>query len=446
MANAKSLYFWSDEETAFMLLQLKELGILKYIDGRKTRNGELFRNVAKKLEKAGFIRSPEQIRVRWKHLKQSYYRAKKMNGASGYNPVITPHAEILTELLGHRALAIAAVNVVDNSSLLCSASESIQECTKLDGSSEEPASVEVKCDTVSEDSSPEKASTPPPRVNRPAEWRRRKRQTADMERFFERMLQMQNSWVSEQFQQSQEREERLVTTILESSNKIVSTIMEAIHSLQPSPAATPQPCPPSNVGMVNVNVHDKMGFTPLMVAAQKGFTSLVEILVKHGADIDMRDSAGKDSLMLACYAGHLETVKYLRQCGASWQSQDMDGCTPLHWAVDGGHQPVISYMIQEGCEVDVRDKVSLWTPLMHVSAISGDAAVASILLQAGADVNVRDKAGKTPLMVAVLNNHEELVKLLLDSGADHHIKNEYGAGAADMAKAFERENIMNLLE
>ncbi|XP_051579612.1 fibronectin type 3 and ankyrin repeat domains 1 protein-like isoform X1 [Myxocyprinus asiaticus] len=446
MANAKSLYFWSDEETAFMLLQLKELDILKYIDGRKTRNGELFRKVAKKLEKAGFIRSPEQIRVRWKHLKQSYYRSKKMNGRSGFNPVITPHAEILTELLGHRALSIAAVNSVDSSSLSCSASASMQESMKPDGISEEPALIEVKCESVSEDSPPEKASTPPPRGYGPAAGRRKIRQTADMERFFERMRQMQNSWMSEQLQQSQEREERLVTTILESNNKVVSTIMETIHSLQPSTAATPQPCPPSYARTVSVNVHDKMGLTPLMVAAQKGFTSLVEILVKHGSDIDMRDRAGKDSLMLACYAGHLDTVTYLRQCGASWQSQDMDGCTPLHWAVDGGHQPVISYMIQDGCEVDVRDKVSLWTPLMHVSAISGDTAVASILLQAGADVNVRDKAGKTPLMVAVLNNHEELVKLLLDNGADHHIKNEYGAGAADMAKVFERENIMNLLE
>uniref|UniRef100_A0A8C1ZKA8 Fibronectin type III and ankyrin repeat domains 1 n=1 Tax=Cyprinus carpio TaxID=7962 RepID=A0A8C1ZKA8_CYPCA len=175
-------------------------------------------------------------------------------------------------------------------------------------------------------------------------------------------------------------------------------------------------------------------------------SGLVDILVKHGADINKRDSTGKDSLMQACFAGHLNTVKYLRNCGSTWQSRDTDGCTPLHWAVDGGHLPVIKYMIQDGCEVDVMDKVSLWTPLMRVSAISGNAAVASILLQAGADVNVRDKAGKTPLMVAVLNNHVELVKLLLDSGADHHMKNEYGAGAADMAKAFGRQSIINLLD
>uniref|UniRef100_A0A673LNK8 Fibronectin type III and ankyrin repeat domains 1 n=1 Tax=Sinocyclocheilus rhinocerous TaxID=307959 RepID=A0A673LNK8_9TELE len=121
--------------------------------------------------------------------------------------------------------------------------------------------------------------------------------------------------------------------------------------------------------IVDVDVYDKMGFSPLMVAAQKGFTSLMQ----------------------ACFAGHLDTVKYLRNCGSTWQSQDTDGCTPLHWAVDGGHLPVITYMIQDGCEVDVMDKVSLWTPLMCVSAISGNAAVASILLQAGADVNFRDK-------------------------------------------------------
>ncbi|XP_066529772.1 fibronectin type 3 and ankyrin repeat domains protein 1-like isoform X4 [Hoplias malabaricus] len=154
----------------------------------------------------------------------------------------------------------------------------------------------------------------------------------------------------------------------------------------------------------------------------------------------------QSGLMLACFAGHLDIVKYLRECGATWQSQDMGGCSPLHWAADGGHLPVIDYMIQDGCELDVRDTVSHWTPLMRVSAMSGNAAVASLLIRARADVNVRDKNGKTPLMVAVLNNHEELVQLLLDNGADHLVKNEFGSGAAEMAKAFGRQNIIHLLE
>ncbi|KAF5899556.1 fibronectin type 3 and ankyrin repeat domains protein 1, partial [Clarias magur] len=176
-------------------------------------------------------------------------------------------------------------------------------------------------------------------------------------------------------------------------------------------------------GITNLDIFDKLGNTPLMVAAQKGFSRIVHILIQHGADISMRNASGKDCLMLACFAGHLDIVKHLRVFGATWQSQDMNGCTALHWAVDGAHVPVIDFLIEDGCEVDAHDTVSEWTPLMRVSAISGNADVASLLIQAGADVNTRDKDGKTPLMVAVLNNHEELVKLLLDSGADQHVTN-----------------------
>ncbi|KAG9346086.1 hypothetical protein JZ751_007904, partial [Albula glossodonta] len=177
--------------------------------------------------------------------------------------------------------------------------------------------------------------------------------------------------------------------------------------------------------MVNVNVPDTMGFTPLMVAAQKGFTRWG--LKHHNISFTLRyltSCAHVCSLMLACFHGHLDIVKYLRECGAPWTSRDRAGCTPLHWATDGGHLPVIAHMIQDGCEVDGRDSVSHWTPLMRVSAVGGNVAVASLLIKAGADVNARDKNGKTPLMVAVLNNHEKLVQLLLEKGADHHMKNE----------------------
>uniref|UniRef100_A0A8C1X934 Fibronectin type III and ankyrin repeat domains 1 n=1 Tax=Cyprinus carpio TaxID=7962 RepID=A0A8C1X934_CYPCA len=149
---------------------------------------------------------------------------------------------------------------------------------------------------------------------------------------------------------------------------------------------------------VMVDVPDKLDFTPLMVAAMKGFTRGVQLLVHHGADVNKKNSSGKDSLMLACFHGHLDVVKFLHSCGASWSSQDRSGCCALHWAAAGGHLPLLQYLIQDGCEVDVRDGAS-WTPLMIVSVITGDTAAASLLITAGADVNVQDRNGKTPLMV-----------------------------------------------
>uniref|UniRef100_A0A671M830 Fibronectin type III and ankyrin repeat domains 1 n=1 Tax=Sinocyclocheilus anshuiensis TaxID=1608454 RepID=A0A671M830_9TELE len=151
---------------------------------------------------------------------------------------------------------------------------------------------------------------------------------------------------------------------------------------------------------VTVDVPDKLDFTPLMVAVMKGFTSGVQILVRHGADVNKKTNSGKDRLAF------LQVLPALL-----WNS-----CA-------GGHLPVLHHLMQDGCEVDVRDDAT-WTPLMIVSVMTGDTAVASLLITAGADVNVQDRDGKTPLMVAVLNNYEHLVKILLDRGADPNIQNQ----------------------
>ncbi|KAK7926307.1 hypothetical protein WMY93_008617 [Mugilogobius chulae] len=98
MASAvKPNHYWSDDETAFMLAQLKDQDILRFLDGRKRRNGEVFRRVAVELSSAGFIRTAEQVRVRWKHIKRMYYASKRKDGTSS---VWSPHQEILDELLG----------------------------------------------------------------------------------------------------------------------------------------------------------------------------------------------------------------------------------------------------------------------------------------------------------------------------------------------------------
>jgi hypothetical protein len=49
--------------------------------------------------------------------------------------------------------------------------------------------------------------------------------------------------------------------------------------------------------------------------------------------------------------------------------------------------------------------------------------VALTLMMAGAEMNVQDKDGKTALMVAIINGHQDLVELLLQRNADITVKN-----------------------
>lgn len=112
MAN-KKVHFWTEEETRCLIHTLKDNQILKYMDGRKTRNGELFKKVAGELAKANFSRSAEQVRIRWKALKTAYYKAKRNNNVSGHAPQFSPFYEELDELLGKRPLSNVEGSGVD---------------------------------------------------------------------------------------------------------------------------------------------------------------------------------------------------------------------------------------------------------------------------------------------------------------------------------------------
>ncbi|KAH3789094.1 fibronectin type 3 and ankyrin repeat domains protein 1-like isoform X2 [Dreissena polymorpha] len=199
-------------------------------------------------------------------------------------------------------------------------------------------------------------------------------------------------------------------------------------------------------GDVKIDVPDKYGFSPLMQAAQKGFVSEVELLLKHGADVHLQNDAGKTALMLACYAGQLDVIKILRQNGARYTDFDRGGSAAIHWAVDGGHVKLLDWMIEDGADVDLQDLGSGWTPLIRCASVSGHREIALSLLQNGAKIDAQDKDGKTALMIAIINGHQQLLEVLLKKNANIKLKNEYGKTAYDMAKSFEKRRIVKVLE
>ena len=56
--NPKRAYFWSQEETEFFILTMKELKVVNILDGKKHRNADLCKTVAERLKAASFPELP----------------------------------------------------------------------------------------------------------------------------------------------------------------------------------------------------------------------------------------------------------------------------------------------------------------------------------------------------------------------------------------------------
>ncbi|CAJ0574622.1 unnamed protein product, partial [Mesorhabditis spiculigera] len=85
--------------------------------------------------------------------------------------------------------------------------------------------------------------------------------------------------------------------------------------------------------------------TALTIAADKGHDKFVEMLVMRNAQIDARNKKGCTALWLACNSGHTETVKILVEHGADVEIPDNRKSTPLMVAFRKGHSPVVKYMV-----------------------------------------------------------------------------------------------------
>ena len=68
------------------------------------------------------------------------------------------------------------------------------------------------------------------------------------------------------------------------------------------------------------------------------------------------------------------------------------------------------------------------------------------LLEKGVGVHVQDQDGRTPLFIAVRNDHPGVVKLLLDGGAIPDIPDDQGRTAVTVAKELGNEAILRLLK
>lgn len=107
----------------------------------------------------------------------------------------------------------------------------------------------------------------------------------------------------------------------------------------------------------DINVKGLDQWTALHFAANEGKGEVVRELLTHKADIDKepRSSILRTPLHLAAIRGHTSIVRLLIQSGCDKNTKDFDENTPLHHASEFGHFECIIYLIKEA-EADCMSK------------------------------------------------------------------------------------------
>ena len=86
-----------------------------------------------------------------------------------------------------------------------------------------------------------------------------------------------------------------------------------------------------------------------------------------------------------------------------------------------------------------------WTPL-HYAASGAKPQIIRILLEHSAYIDAESPNGSTPLMMAAMYGNAECVKILLDAGADPTLKNQLGLSTSDFARQASRLDSLSLIE
>lgn len=104
---------------------------------------------------------------------------------------------------------------------------------------------------------------------------------------------------------------------------------------------------------IDVNLSNKSGENPLMMASIEGELPLVETLVlKNKADVN---KTGWAPLHYACTTGRLSVAEFLVANGAKVNALSPSDTTPLMMAVSSGNDQLIKFLLDNGADMRMRN-------------------------------------------------------------------------------------------
>ena len=190
----------------------------------------------------------------------------------------------------------------------------------------------------------------------------------------------------------------------------------------------------------DINSQDSNGTTPLMIAAKKGNIETIEELLKYNASKSATNKHGQTAILIALKYNQPEAANIIIQAlpepTLNLSATDNSGYNVLHYlgyCNDENILNVIEKYIYVDDMIESSINPSCSVPL-HIAALNGSTQTVKWLLNHGASPAVENCMGQSPLLLAIKNNHAEVVDLLLEVSSPE-IPDNYGQLALHYAAA-----------
>lgn len=184
-----------------------------------------------------------------------------------------------------------------------------------------------------------------------------------------------------------------------------------------------------------INLQGRNGRTALAWAALKGFEGVVRVLLENQADPNVESRAGTTALFDGINAtvpgGNINVVMLLLKHGANVNSRNRDGEALLHKTICSGNTETVLLLLNHDADVNIKTKSGQTS--LHLAARFRDVLAMRLLLDHEADVHIKDKSGNTSLHTAVMYGNVSAIQLLLNYGADANATDNRGDTALHKA-------------
>ena len=155
--------------------------------------------------------------------------------------------------------------------------------------------------------------------------------------------------------------------------------------------------------------------TRLISAAWDNDVDRAQELIDAGADVNAKDKTEQSAYLITTSEGYLSLLNLTLRHGADVRSLDSFNGTGLIRAAERGHADVVARLLETEVEVNHVNELG-WTALLE-AVILGDGSpryqrTVRLLLDAGADPSITDSDGVTPLEHAEAHGFDEIAAIL----------------------------------